>query len=110
MNRITNRDFHFTGDYVASMLQRYSYADALNKLQAYENAEEDGRLWEAPCPMGTTLYMIVTKRPKITLPEFSFIKTTCLTENNFFRVLRGFGKTVFLTREEAEARMKEIKG
>lgn len=107
MERITVRGFTFTGDYIASNIQRFALAQALNKLQKYEDAEEDNRLWEAPCPMGTTLYMIVTKRPKITHPEFSFIKTTYLTENNFFRVLREFGKTVFLTREEAEARMKE---
>lgn len=110
MNRLTVRGFTFTGDYIGSHLQRFAIAQALNKLQKYEDAEEDGRLWEAPCALGATLYMIVTKRPKITLPEFSFIKTTQLTENNFFRVLREFGKTVFLSREEAQARMEEIKG
>lgn len=110
MNRLTVRGFTFTGDYVASNLQCHAMAQALNKLQKYEDAEDDGRLWEAPCAMGTTLYMIVTKRPKTTHPEFSFIKTTQLTENNFFRVLREFGKTVFLTKEEARARMEEIKG
>lgn len=60
-----------------------------------------------PCKIGSTIYMIVTKRHKISLPEFSFIKQTHMTELNFFRVCRTFGKTVFLTREEAEAALAE---
>lgn len=108
MGRLTVRGFTYTSEYLGSYLQRAALAQSLNKLQKYENAEEDGRLIEAPCPMGTTLYMIVTKRPKITMPELSFIKITCLTENNFFRILRCFGKTVFLHREEAEIRLQEL--
>lgn len=72
-------------------------------------AESQGRIWEAPCKMGTTLYMIVTKRPKLNWPEFSFVKTSYLTENNFFRVIRDFGKTVFLTKEEADAALEKVK-
>ena len=65
------------------------------------------RFIETPCKMGTTIFMIVTKRPKITQPEFSFIKQTYMMESNFFRVIRDFGKTVFLTREEAKKALAE---
>lgn len=70
-------------------------------LAAYEDMEEQGRLMMLPCSMGSTIYMIVTKHTKDRDP-FSFIKTTELMESNVFRVCRDFGKTVFLTREEAE--------
>ena len=61
----------------------------------------------APCKIGTTLYMIVTKRSKVCLPPFSFVKVTKLTYYNLERVIDGFGVDVFLTREEAEAKLKE---
>ena len=72
------------------------------RLKDYENLEERGQLLKLPCPMGSTVYMIVRKRPKIGQPEFSFVKTTYLTENNLLRIVRDFGKTVFSTHEEAE--------
>ena len=72
-------------------------------------AESQGRLLELPCRIGTTIYLIVTRRPKITMPEFSFVKKSQMTFNNMKRVLRDFGKTVFLTWEEAEAAMEKMK-
>jgi hypothetical protein len=38
--------------------------------------------------------------------QHTFIKQTYLMESNFFKVIRAFGKTVFLTREEAEQALK----
>ena len=82
---------------------------SIPRLRELGKADRERRLWEAPCKMGTTLYMIVTKRPKLNWPEFSFIKTTELTEHNFFRVIRDFGKTVFLYRQDAEDALAKIK-
>lgn len=95
------------------MLQwfEHKYGICAGQMMGLSEADQEGRLWVAPCKMGTTLYMVVTKRPKLNWPEFSFIKTTSLTEHNFFRVIRDLGKTVFLTREEAEdalARKKAV--
>lgn len=57
-----------------------------------------------PCKIGDTVWMIITKRPKLSMPEeFSFIKKSRLTWNNLNRILQDFGKTVFLTHQEAEA-------
>lgn len=70
-------------------------------------AEAEGRLAVLPCKMGDTVWMIVTKRPKISMPEFSFIKRSRLTWLNAERILRDFGKTVFLHREEAEAALRK---
>ena len=81
----------------------------LNNLLRMVEADKTERFLELPCRLGGTLYIIVTKRPKINMPEFSFVKQSQLTYNNMERVLRDFGKTVFLTREEAEAALEKMK-
>lgn len=55
-----------------------------------------------PCKIGSKIFMFVTKRPKVSFPEFTFIKESKLTYYNLERVMSDFGKTVFLTREEAQ--------
>lgn len=65
-----------------------------------------------PCKVGDTIYMLVTKhthsftfsggKMQKNENQHTFIKQTYLMESNFFKVIRAFGKTVFLTREEAE--------
>ena len=39
-----------------------------------------------------------------------FIRTVEVSKNNFFDICENFGKTVFLTREEAEAKLKGEQG
>lgn len=62
-----------------------------------------------PCPIGTEIYMLVTKRARLNLPPFTFVKDSKLTFYNLERVIEEFGKTVFLTRKEAEQALKEMK-
>ena len=71
-------------------------------LRELVEADKDGRLVVLPCKVGDTVYLIVTKRAKVYMPEFSFVKKSRLTFFNMERVLQDYGKTVFLTREEAE--------
>ena len=80
------------------------------KLASYEDMEEQHRLIELPCAIGSTIYIIVTKRPRISLPEFSFVKKSKLTWNNMQRVINEFGKTVFLREEEAVEVMESCNG
>ena len=79
----------------------WAFAELRHRLAHYEGLEEQGRLMALPCPMGSPIYMIVTKNRKDREP-FSFIKVTELMESNVFRVCREYGKTVFLTRKEAK--------
>lgn len=58
MERLTERNFEFTSNYVASKLQSWSIAECLKKLQAYENMEEEGMLIQLPCKVGDTVYVI----------------------------------------------------
>ena len=71
-----------------------------------------------PCNVGDEIYMLVTKHSvSFDIKDhvmtrckkqhtFTFIKQTRLMESNFFRVIKDIGKTVFLTREEAEQALK----
>lgn len=59
-----------------------------------------------PVKVGDTIYMIVGGKAKITREYFRFIKKTKLTFLNLERVSKDWGKTVFLTKEEAEKALK----
>ena len=72
------------------------------RIRELLKADKDGRVVVLPCKVGDTVYLIVTKRAKVYMPEFRFIKKSKLTFLNMERILQDFGKTVFLTREEAE--------
>lgn len=76
------------------------FLKVLDKLATYEDAEEQGLLLRLPCKVGTTVYAIygnkVTKGALIRQSSISF--------------LDDFGKTVFLTKEEAEQALAEMKG
>ena len=70
-----------------------------------------------PCKIGDKIYMLVIRTtysfefPKGKMQriesQHTFIKETYLTKRNFFKVLEDFGKTVFLTKEDAEAKLKD---
>lgn len=81
-----------------------------------------------PCKVGDTVYRIVemgtgihykqvgryevgcTKGYKIVPCEEKkkrFIRSVAVTQNNFFDICENFGKTVFLTKEDAEKALKE---
>lgn len=72
-----------------------------------------------PCKMDSKIYMLVTRKThcfeypngKMQMVEnqHTFIKETYLTKLNFFKVIYDFGKTVFLTKEDAEEKLKELK-
>lgn len=72
-----------------------------------------------PCKVGDKIYMLVTRKTHSFVFEegkkmlrvdnqHTFIKQTYLTRLNFFKVLDDFGKTVFLTKEQAEEKLKEL--
>lgn len=75
-----------------------------------DDFKDKSRYVELPCPIGSKLYMLVTKRARVYTQQFTFIKVTHLTYYNLERVLNDFGKTVFLTREQAEKALAERSG
>lgn len=71
------------------------------KLKDYENLEEQGRLIKLPCKVGDTVYLIKNSE---TIVERK-------ADMMFIGVLwEEFGKEWFPTRDEAEARLKELRG
>ncbi len=82
----------------------------IDRLAYYEDMEEQGRLVVLPCKVGDTVYRKLTltcqKETVIVIgldDEGIYIGTTCGTYRK-----HDFGKTVFLTREEAENALKGL--
>lgn len=92
----------------------------IDKLAYYEDYEEQGRLVKLPCKVGDTVYGIsMGKIISLTVNEISIfcmkgekiINAKCQSDDEFRNyVEREFGKTVFLTKSEAEAKLKELRG
>ena len=100
----------------------WAMADLRERLKEYEDLEEQGLLLRLSCNVGDTVYCIGDKKiwdcivDKVTIsringvwievkapksmPDISAIE---YTEN-------AFGKTVFLTKDEAEQKLKEMEG
>lgn len=98
--------------------------DACKKLAEYEQLEEHGLLVRLPCKIGDTVYRVNAgaKQPIIpmTVSEIHFL---CYKNERAVRFdtigkedmgencyrLEDIGKIVFLTREEAEKKLEEMK-
>ena len=92
--------------------------DVCERLAEYEDLEEQGRLLRLPCKVGDTVYKITRNF----ISEYKIISATIYPYSiqfnwqctkGIYGNLVGFadleiGKTVFLTREEAEAKLKEM--
>lgn len=97
---------------------------AIEKLAAYEDAEEQGLLLRLPCKVGDTLYRVNkgAKEPVImmrviqlyikqihkdrTVMRIDAINDTDMGESCYLPC--DIGERIFLTREQAEAKLKEM--
>lgn len=89
----------------------------LEELKSYKSAEEQGLLVRLPCKVGEKLWCIVDSTIR-ELRVHHFDMPAFGTTDIVFRYADGFklerfvgeiGKTVFLTREEAEKKLDEMK-
>lgn len=81
------------------------------KLAAYEDAEEQGLLLRLPCKVGDTIYIVFHNHTigKSTVVSFKMIaEGWAVKTNDWSYLFTDFGKTVFLTKEEAEAKLKKM--
>lgn len=116
--------YRFWQKHYAPECEKYGKAlglsiEALKKLQHYEDLQEAGRLVELPCKVGDTvwvfslgvIYPFMVEDFEINKYEVLFTGSYCGEEERFkhwgirFSV-SNFGKTVFLTCEEAETALK----
>lgn len=82
----------------------YDYKNLLiERLGKYENLEEQGRLVQLPCKVGDTVYHVVQGRIVEVSNVDLFFLLLSVAENRF-------NNSVFLTKSEAEAKLKELRG
>ena len=111
MERLTKRN---SDGIVGTELKYYNYNNfqkMARKLAEYEDLEEQGRLISLPCKVEDTVYEITgaTARGydwKYLTYEKAYIHKTIFNLDR----LNDIGKTVFLTKSEAEAKLKEMRG
>ena len=105
-------------------VKQHDYTSAARKLCDYEDLEEQGLLVRLPCKVGDTVYRVNAgaKQPIIpmTVSEIHFL---CYKNERAVRFdaigkedmgescyrLEDIGRIVFLTREEAEKKLEEMK-
>ena len=99
----------------------------LQELKEYRDLEEQGLLLKLPCKVGTTVYVIYTiyecdndymdcimefpdryQCERGFKCEYEHEKLVVRPESFDFKMLDNFNKTVFLTKEEAEEKLKEL--
>lgn len=78
-------------------------AEYLRKLKDYEDLGEQGRLVELPCKVGDTVYHVVQGRIVEVSNVDLFFLLLSVVENRF-------NNSVFLTKSEAEVKLKELRG
>lgn len=82
------------------------------KLGKYEDSEEQGRLIKLPCKIGDKVWHIsgrAIKEDVISGIEYSYDGMFYIWSNED-TWLGGFNDIVFLTKSEAEAKLKELRG
>lgn len=96
----------------------YDYKNLLiERLGKYEDLDEQGRLIKLPCKVGDVVYVTES-----TLVEAMCVRIQLDGDRNGIWInakeypydrwisFKAFGKTVFLTKSEAEAKLKELRG
>lgn len=122
MERLTERNPSWIDD---EMWERACEPDCeeidavYRKLKAYEDAEEQGLLLRLPYPLWTEYIYFVDEKDmdvyeldakKIEVSMMPISKKVLYTVDYFEFLFEDFGKIVFLTRAEAEAKLAEMEG
>ena len=85
----------------------------LEELRRYKDLKEQGRLIELPCKIGDTLWTIdpnINFIDDFKVTDIDIVKEGIAICNHYLGYscdVNDFGKTVFLTKEEAEEQLKE---
>ena len=121
MERLTRRSANGTGVYATPSGEpvkwENNYHNVLQKLADYEDLEQ-GFLLRLPCKLGDTIYSIAndgkiypvkaTREVRIVNGMLHIICESCRYSD--LVSYDDIGKTIFLTKSEAEAKLKELRG
>lgn len=101
MERLTERMENVPDGESDVWVKNHDYIKASEKLAEYEDLEEQGLLVRLPCKVGTEVYYILG------IPN----KTPCTIDKCVFKLsdIDKIGESLFLTREEAEKKLEEMK-
>ena len=116
--RLTPEEFHAYWVFLEDMIGEQKVGEALDRFRQLVKADRDGRLVVPPCKAGDTVYE-VTSRKTISEYRVKAIRVELFCTFIEWDIVAGFvdksifgvpvdeiGKTVFLTREEAEAALE----
>lgn len=119
MERLTKRNSD--GSVGINSFRYYNYDDfqkLATKLAYYEDLEEQGLLLKLPCKVGTKVFYVQKCLAPSCKKCMGFTRVNnCYTEHKArifeqeftLRHLKAFGETVFLTKEEAEKALEEMR-
>ena len=120
MERLTKKGFNFTTDFIKRDIDSWSIAQCIKKLQEYEDLDEQGLLLRLPFSKETPVYHIENKEVVERKLEHVVIslwlrETTdkdfggvCFGKNAICVHTDDIGKTVYLTKAEAEQKLNEM--
>ena len=116
--RLTPEEFHAYWVFLEDMIGEQKVGEALDRFRQLVKADRDGRLVVPPCKAGDTVYE-VTSRKTISEYRVKAIRVELFCTFIEWDIVAGFvdksifgvpvdeiGKTVLLTREEAEAALE----
>lgn len=84
--------------------EHYQVRAWLKELKQYKDLEEQGLLLRLPCKVGDTVYKIINQRDNYDDTVYQIVSSTIFE----LSMIDEIGETVFLTREEAEQKLKEM--
>ena len=84
--------------------EHYQVRAWLKELKQYKNLEEQGLLLRLPCKVGDIVYKIINQRDNYDDTVYQIVSATIFE----LSMINKIGKTVFLTKEEAEQKLEEM--
>ena len=84
--------------------QHQCEGDIIEKLAQYEELEEQSLLLRLPCKVGDIVYRIINQRDNYDDTVYQIVSATIFE----LSMIDKIGKTVFLTKAEAEWKLKEM--
>ena len=118
---LTPEEFHAYWVFLEDLIGEQKASEALDRFRQLVKADRDGRLVVPPCKAGDTVYE-VTSRKTISEYRVKAIRVELFCTFIEWDIVAGFvdksifgvpvdeiGKTVFLTREEAERALEAMK-
>ena len=96
--KLMPEEFHAYWVFLQDLIGDQKASEALDRFRELVKGDKDGRVVVLPCKVGDTVYRVfnpIDREPVISAH-------TLMSADYIVRWLDKFGKTVFLTREEAE--------